>query len=319
MVPTEFEATETAKQLLSYFQVVPAYLQNADRVAKHADTRILRHLMPRDRKRAYNVLDIIRTLADEGSFLETGAGWGESLVTGFLRIDNQPLALIASSVISPLGGAIDAASSRKATRLIDIITRTKAMHLLVLCDTPGFMVGPRAEKEGGLRAFAEWFAAARSFEMGGGRIFGVTLRKAYGLGAQALLGGSTLSNFFGVSWPTGEFAGMGIEGESALCSARYLKSGFHTRTRTLSGAVRLGMRKELEAVPEGQERDEFFQALVDEMYDRGKALNAASVFEIDTVIDPAETRRWIKQGMASVPARVPTWTQGTSKDNSAKL
>ncbi len=316
-MPTEREATEATKKVLSYFQPVPVSLQVASEPAKHADQRILRHLMPKDRKRAYDVKDVIRTLADEDSFLELNPGWGQSLVTGFMRIDNQPLGLIASSVLSPLGGAIDAPSSQKATRFVNLLTRTKALHLLVLCDTPGFMVGPEAEKQGGLRAFAEWFSALRSFEMGGGRIFGVTLRKAYGLGAQGLLGGSTLANFFGISWVTGEFAGMGIEGELSRC-----QTFPHLTDMDLfmKGAVRLGMRKELESIPEGPDRDAAYQSFVDEMYERGKAENTASVLEIDTVIDPADTRRWVQRGLASVPARVPTWNQSPRLNNSvAKL
>ena len=295
LVDTEVEATLATKKILSYFQPVPSFLELTSSI-HCADQRLLRHLLPRDRKRAYDVKTVLTALADEDSFLEVGANWGHSLITGLLRIDGQPLAVVASSVLSPLGGAIDASSAIKATRLTQLITRTKALHLLVLCDTPGFMVGPEAEKQGGLRIFADWFAACRSFEMSGGRIFGVTLRKGYGLGAQGLLGGSTISNFFGISWPTGEFAGMGIE-----------------------GAVRLGMRKELEAVPEGPERDELYKAFVDEMYERGKAESAASVLEIDSVIDPAETRSWVQKGLASVPARIPTWLEAPTRNNSARL
>lgn len=128
----------------------------------------------------------------------------------------------------------------------------------------------------------------KRFNLNGSLIFlislTVTLRKAYGLGAQALLGGSTLSNFFSVAWPQGEFAAMGIE-----------------------GAVRLGMRKELEAASEGTERDDLFISLVDMMYQRGKAQNMAAMAEIDTVIDPAETRKWLINGLRFTRARIPTW------------
>lgn len=207
LVPTEREATVVAKALLSFFQgALPTW--------KHtSDQRLLRHILPASRSRAYDVRDAIRTIADDDSFLEIGAAWGQSLVTGFARVEGQPLGVLASSTLSPLGGAIDAASARKAIRFVEMLKRTQAAHLLVLCDTPGFMVSPAAELEGGIRIFPELFASMADFTDLGGRLFAVTLRKAYGMGVQALLGGSTLSNHLSASWPEGEFAAMSIEGE----------------------------------------------------------------------------------------------------------
>lgn len=282
VVKDEAEATEVAKTLVGFFQErPPVQLTSRGDPTWSRDPRLFRHTIPTDRKRAYDMHAILDLLTDDDTpFLEIGPHWGNSLITGFMRVQGQTLGVVASNVLSPLGGAIDAASARKASRFINILSKTKAAHLIALCDTPGFMVGPRAEPEGGLRAFAEYFAAGAGFIDSGGKIFGVTVRKAYGLGAQALLGGSTVVPFHSVAWPTGEFAGMGIE-----------------------GAVKLGMRKELEAIPDPAERAKAEQEFIDDMYTRGRAINMAQATEIDTVIDPAETRDWIVKCLESVERR----------------
>jgi acetyl-CoA carboxylase carboxyltransferase component len=234
-----------------------------------------------DRKRAYSMHGILDLITDDATpFFEVGPHWGDSVITGFIRVQGQALGIVASNVLSALGGAVDAASAAKASRFMNVLTKTRAAHLLVLCDTPGFMVGPAAEPEGGLRAFAEYFARGADFVDKGGRIFGLTVRKAYGLGAQALLGGSTIVPFHSASWPTGEFAGMGIE-----------------------GAVKLGMSKELEAIADPAERAAAEQAFIDDMYYRGRAVSMAQTTEIDAVIDPAETRGWLERCVASVEPR----------------
>jgi acetyl-CoA carboxylase carboxyltransferase component/biotin carboxyl carrier protein len=291
VVADEEEASQLIKRILSLFQgPVGSNLWKYNK-----DSMILRRLLPINRVRSYNVNTVIEHIVDDDSFIEMGRLFGQSLVTGLATLHGQPIAILASNVTSPLGGAIDGASAIKATRFINMLHRTKVAHLMVLCDTPGFMVGPAAEKEGGLRAFGEFFQSVVQFQDGthGGRVFAVTLRKAYGLGAQAMLGGSTLNNFQSAAWPMAEFAGMGIE-----------------------GAVRLGMKKELEAVEDEQERKELYQSFVDVMYQRGKAENMAAMAEIDTVIDPKDTRSWLINGLRSVHPRIPTWKQ---KDDRSKL
>ena len=141
------------------------------------------------------------------------------------------------------------------------------LPLLFLCDTPGFMVGPAAERTASVRHFARMFLAGANLSVPAGTI---VLRKGYGLGAQAMAGGGFKAPLFTVAWPTSEFGAMGLE-----------------------GAVRLGMRRELEAIEDPQERQRAFAATVEAAYERGKGLNMASYGEIDDVIDPAESRRWI--------------------------
>ncbi|EJT53267.1 hypothetical protein A1Q1_05230 [Trichosporon asahii var. asahii CBS 2479] len=278
----EAAATEATKTLVGFFHPHSAG-------AWEKDARLFRHAIPTDRKRAYSMHRILDLITDDDTpFFELGAHWGNSLITGFLRVKGLTLGVVASNVLSPLGGAIDADSARKASRFLRILTKTRACHVLAICDTPGFMVGPKAEPEGGLRAFAEYFAAGAGFVDTGGRMFGLTVRKAYGLGAQALLGGSTSIPFSSVAWPTGEFAGMGVE-----------------------GAIKLGMKKELDAIPDLEQRAKAEQQFIDDMYARGRAINMAQATEIDSVIDPAETRDWLERCLESVEPR--TGYKGVSR------
>ena len=146
------------------------------------------------------------------------------------------------------------------------LPRSWGIPVLYLCDTPGFMVGPESDAEGLPRVAGELFRTGASLSVPFGT---VVTRKGYGLGAQAMAGGGFKEPLFTVSWPTGEFGPMGLE-----------------------GAVRLGFSAELDAAPD-DEREALFDDLVATMYEHGRAMNVGSHFEIDDVIDPAETRRWI--------------------------
>jgi len=126
--------------------------------------------------------------------------------------------------------------------------------------------------------------ASRMFVIGANvsvPVFTIILRKGYGLGAQAMAGGSFKAPIFTVAWPTGEFGGMGLE-----------------------GAVKLGYRNELAAVEDPGKRKELFDEMVDRMYRHGKAVNTASHFEIDDVIDPLDSRKWIVAGLRSTPPKL---------------
>lgn len=279
IVENEHEATEMVKRVVSFWQGSFDYQPNQQ---FNKDQRRLRHIIPSSKK-AYDVRRILHILADE-DFIEIGATWGKSLVCGFLRVEGRPLAIVASNVSSELGGAIDVASAKKATRFIKMLTKTRCAHLAALCDTPGFLVGPEAEKHplGTLRAFPEYFAACAAFRMsGGGRIFGLTLKRGVGLGAEVILGGSTLTNLHSAAWPGATFSAMGMQ-----------------------GAVRLGFAKQLAACKTSEERQELERCLIQELEVRGQATRMAEFGEIDTVIDPAETRDWLKRCLDIAEERV---------------
>jgi acetyl-CoA carboxylase carboxyltransferase component len=263
-------AVRLAKQYLSYFQgSLPEWTC--------ADQRQLRSAIPENRLRVYPVGDIITTLADTGSVLELRSGFGAGMVTALIRVEGRPMGVVANNPVH-LGGAIDRDGADKAARFLQLCDGHD-LPVLFLCDTPGFMVGPEAEKTGQVRHFSRMFVTGASLTV---PFFTVILRKGYGLGAQAMAGGSFRTPLFTVAWPTGELGGMGLE-----------------------GAVQLGFRRELDAVEDETERAELFDRMVARAYEHGKALNVASAFEIDDVIDPVDTRRRIVETLRAVPPTPP--------------
>jgi len=216
---------------------------------------------------------VIDTMCDTGSVLELRPQFGIGIVTALVRVEGHPLGIIANNPIH-LGGAIDSDGADKAARFLQLCDAFD-LPVLFLCDTPGFMVGPEAEKTAQVRHFSRMFVTAASITV---PFFTIVLRKGYGLGAQAMAGGSFRSPLFTVSWPTGEFGGMGLE-----------------------GAVRLGYRRELDAIEDDAAREAEFERMVGRAYQHGKALNVATYFEIDDVIDPAESRRRIVEILRAAP------------------
>ncbi|NEX64559.1 carboxyl transferase domain-containing protein [Noviherbaspirillum galbum] len=266
VVKDEAEAVAAAKKYLSYFQgPLPAW--------ECADQRLLRQLVPENRLRSYDIRTVIAQLADTGSVLELRRDFGTGIVTALVRIEGRPMGLIANNPMH-LGGAIDAPAADKAARFLQLCDAFD-LPIVSLCDTPGFMVGPDAERTAMVRHVSRMFVTAGSIEV---PFFTVVLRKGYGLGAQAMAGGSFHAPVFTVSWPSGEFGAMGLE-----------------------GAVRLGYRKELEAIADPAERQKSFEQMVAQSYAHGKAINMASFLEIDDVIDPEQTRHWIMRGLKSMP------------------
>jgi len=266
LVKDEKEAVVQAKMALSYFQGRTKQFDSADQ-------RLLRLCVPENRLRIYDMRSLISTFADSQSFLELRRHFAPGMITGFLRIDGFALGLIANDP-SFLSGAIDADGADKASRFMQLCDAFD-LPILTLCDTPGFMVGPEVESKALVRHSSRMFLTAASVSV---PFFTIVIRKGYGLGAMAMAGGSFHATAFTVSWPTGEFGAMGLEGE-----------------------VRTGFQKELADVKDWKERQKLFDKLVGDAYERGKAINMASYLEIDAVIDPAETRKWIRRGLASMP------------------
>jgi len=275
-VADEAEGVRVAKQYLSYFQ---GRLSRWD----VADQRALRHVIPENRLRVYEVRDVLATLADTGSVLELRRGFGPGMVTALARIEGRPLGIVANDP-KHLAGAIDSPGADKAARFLQLCDAYD-LPVLFLCDTPGIMVGPEIEKTALVRHCSRLFVVGASMTVPTATI---VLRKSYGLGAQAMAGGSHKAPLFTVSWPTGEFGGMGLE-----------------------GAVKLGFRKELEAIADAKERKRVFDDMVARAYERGKATNTASHFEIDEVIDPAESRARVAGAFASWPGT--TWPRTGKK------
>jgi len=270
LVEDEAAATAAARQLLGVFQGrVPAW--------SCADQRGLRHLVPENRVRAYDMRQVIQGLADTASWQELRGGYGAGMITGFLRIEGRPLGVMANNP-HHLGGAIDSEGAEKGARFLQLCDAF-GVPVLSLCDTPGFMVGPASEATASVRRGSRLFVTASTMSV---PLFTVVTRKGYGLGAQAMAGGDFSAPAMTLAWPTAEFGPMGLE-----------------------GAVRLGYRKELDGEPDPAARQALFEKLVGRMYDAGKALSVASVVEIDAVIDPAETRAWLVRALKACPVAGP--------------
>jgi acetyl/propionyl-CoA carboxylase alpha subunit len=270
LVKNEQEAVATAKKYLSYFQGPIADW-------KAPDQRKLRHVIPENRLRLYDMREIIHTLADEDSVLEIREKFGIGIITAFIRVEGRPMGVIANNP-HHLAGAIDSDGADKAARFLRLCDAFD-IPVLSLMDCPGMMVGPDVEKTALVRHCVRLFNTGANMTA---PFFGVVVRKAYGLGVQAMLGAGSLVGFFTVAWPTAEFAGMNIE-----------------------GAVKLGYRKELAAIEDPEARRAEFDRRVAEAYETAKAVNAGVGGGLDDVIDPAETRAWIMMGLKSQPPAEP--------------
>ncbi len=269
-VADEAEAVSVARRYLSYFQ---------GRVERWeaADQRLLRGLIPENRLRIYDVRAVIETLADSGSVLEIRRNFGLGMVTALARIEGRPVGIVANNPVH-LAGAIDSPAADKAARFMQLCDAFD-LPIISLCDTPGIMVGPEVEKTALVRHAARMFVTGANLTVPNCTII---LRKGYGLGAQAMAAGSFKAPTFTVAWPTGEFGGMGLE-----------------------GAVKLGYRNELAAETDPDKRKKLFDEMVARMYQHGKAVNISSAFEIDDVIDPADSRKWIMAMLRSAPEPLP--------------
>jgi acetyl-CoA carboxylase carboxyltransferase component len=264
----EREATKLARQTLGYFQ-------GSTQTWSATDQRTLRHLVPEDRLRVYDMRAIVDALADDGSVIELRPEYGTGLITAFLRIEGHPFGLIANDP-RLLGGAIDGDGGEKGGRFLQLCD-AYGLPVISLCDTPGFMVGPDSEKTAAVRRGSRLIVASANLSV---PLFTVIVRKGYGLGAQAMAGGSFHEPFFTIAWPTAELGPMGLE-----------------------GAVELGFSKELDAAASESERNAIYEQLLARMYEKGKGVSVATAFEIDAVIDPAETRTWLSRGRKSAGRR----------------
>ena len=263
----EAAAVAATKQVLGLSAPVPDAGSDAD----------LRDIVPTDRTRAYDMRGAVAAIVDQGSFLELRRGFGAGMITGFARVRGRAVGILANNPLH-LGGAIDAEAGDKAARFLQLCDAW-GLPVLTLCDTPGFMVGPEVEATGQVAHISRLFLAGAHFSQ---PMVTVILRKAYGLGAMAMAGGGFDRPQFCCAWPTGELGAMGIE-----------------------GAVKLGARDHLAAISDPDARAAELQRLIDALYARGKALNAASVLEFDAVIDPADTRDAIERSFAAAGPAIP--------------
>ena len=271
LVEDEVQAAAAARRYLSYFQGPTAG-------AAPGDPAALRSALPSQRNRSYDMRGIVHALADLRSVFELRQHHGQAILTFLARIEGRPVGIVANNP-QHLGGAIDPQAADKYTLFIDLCN-AHGLAILSLIDTPGFMVGPAVEAQAQVHHVGRMFIASARLRV---PYFAIVLRKAYGLGAMAMAAGGFQCPVFTAAWPSGEFGAMGVE-----------------------GAVKLGFRKELEAVPPGEPRESLFRRLVAEQHAKGSALNMATTLEIDAVIDPAASREWVSKGLASSRIAAPS-------------
>jgi len=267
-VEDDVEAVAVAKKYLSYFQGAITDWQAPDPMA-------LRDVIPENRRRTYDMKRVINGIADVGSFLQLRPEYGVGMINGFIRIEGKPFGVIANNC-QYMAGAIEADDADNAARLMQLCN-VHGIPILSLIDTPGFMVGPEIETRAQVRHVCRMFVLGSHVSV---PYFSVVTRRGYGLGAMAMAKGGFHESAFTASWPTGEFGGMGLE-----------------------GAVKAGFKKELAAQKDPEAREALYNKLLSQLYERGKAVNMASYLEIDAVIDPADTRKWIIKGLMSAPNR----------------
>ena len=270
LVDDEAGAVAAVKHYLSFFQ---------GRTTDWADpdAEALRDVVPENRVRAYDSRPAMQGLVDTGSLLPLRTGFGLGIHTALGRIEGRPVGVMANNPLHQ-GGAIDADAADKAARFMQLCD-AHGLPIVSLIDTPGFMVGPQTEATAQVRHVSRLFVRAAHLRV---PVFSVVMRKGYGLGAMGMTAGGFHAPVFSVAWPSAEFGAMGLE-----------------------GAVRLGYRKELEALPDGPQREALFQSLLAQMVAQGSAIEMASALEIDAVIDPADTRSWLVRGLAGTRTAQP--------------
>lgn len=258
----ENAAIDIVKKCLGIFQ-------GSAKTFKAPDNGALNDILPQDRRFVYDMYKVINSVVDEDSFTEIGAGYGGAIIQGFARIEGRAIGLIANNC-KVLGGAIDVDAANKMNRFMRLCEQFN-IPMLSLCDTPGFMVGPEHEKKGAVRYLSELFTTGANLSIA---FVAVVIRKCYGLGAQAMLAGSTSKPTYMLSWPQGEFGPMGLE-----------------------GAIKLGFKKELENIADDKARQALFDKLLAHQYEKGKAIEVATMLEIDAVIQPNDTRKTIASAL----------------------
>jgi acetyl-CoA carboxylase carboxyltransferase component len=264
VVRDESEAVAVTKQLLGYFQ-------GATEPGAVADQARLRELVPERERRAYKVAPIIETLADEGSVTFLRERFAPEMVTALARIDGRPVGVIANNTMV-MAGAVTSGAADKAARFMQLCDAFE-LPIVSLVDTPGYMVGPQAEADALVRRASRLLVAGAALRV---PLLAVILRRAYGLGAQAMMAGSTHEPLLTVAWPGAHLGPMGLE-----------------------GAVRLALRKELDAIEDEAEREERVREVTAAAQENARAVNSAQLFEIDDVIDPAETRALLASTLAA--------------------
>ena len=280
LVADEQEAINCVRLYLDYFRGAGSQL------GSDPDISLLRSLVPENPRRAYDVRKVIEGVADQGSILELRPKFARSVVTALVKVKGTPMGVLANQPMF-LAGAIDSPASDKLARFIQLCD-AHDIPMLYLCDTPGLMVGPEVEATALVRHSSRILNAAINATT---PFMTVILRKAYGLG-QYMMGALPLRPALLVGWPTAEFGAMGFE-----------------------GAVKITHKNELEVIKDKKVRQARERELADELRAHNTALGLAGRYELDDVIDPADTREVVIRFLVSLPPLAPRTGRKRTIDN----
>jgi acetyl/propionyl-CoA carboxylase alpha subunit/acetyl-CoA carboxylase carboxyltransferase component len=270
LVDSDIEAIARTKAILSY-------VFNTEMNWTAHDQHQLQSLIPVAPNQGFDIRQLVSTLCDKKSVMELRSNFGKAIATFIARVEGRSIGIVANDCLFN-GGAIDSDAADKFSRFLNLCNFYR-LPVLTLCDTPGFMVGPEAEKTATVRHAARILVSAAKLTV---PMMTVIIRKSFGLGAQAMAGGSFHRPTATLSWPDATYGAMGLE-----------------------GAVKLGFKKELDSISDPAIRELRFSELLQEFQAKGSAINVASYFEVDDVIDPAETRGWISKILVNDPHEAP--------------
>jgi len=269
LVETEAEAIQEARRYITYL------LKDAPSGEPSATAETIDNILPDNRRRAYDMRRVITALADEGSVLELRPHWGTSLITSLVRMGGRTVGVFANQPMSPILGAIDSTAADKMARFIELCD-AYGVPLLSLIDSPGFHIGPDAERDGIARHHVRTLSAIEHRDV---PLFCVQLRKAYGLGPLVMRGSwGHLPPDLRLAWPTVETGGMSLE-----------------------GAAYLVKRKEIQAAKTPEEAIAIRDAYANTLRERESGVRAAHNFSFDDVIMPSETRDRIIRALENAP------------------
>ncbi len=261
----EAEAARIARQYLGYFGGPGA-------PGAAPDTLALRGVVPENRRRAYDVRKVIDGIADVGSILELRPRFGRAAVVALVKVEGRPMGVIANQPMV-LAGAMDSPACDKIARFIQLCD-AHDIPKLYLVDTPGLMIGRETEATALVRHSARVLTANTNATT---PFMTVVLRKAYGVGMY-VMGSLAIRPSLLVGWPTAELGSMGLE-----------------------GAAKIVHRKALEALPDEKARRAREREIADDLLRQNTALTMARRFEVDDIIDPAETRAAVVRFLTSLP------------------
>lgn len=253
-VEDDHAAIDAVKTYLGFFAP-------SDAPVTAPDAARLSRLVPENPRRAYDVRKVIDGIVDVGTVQELRRGFGRAVVTALARLGGRTVGVVANQPMF-MAGAIDSEAGAKAARFTQLCDAYD-IPVLLLCDTPGLMVGPEAERTGIVRHGSRLLMALANARV---PIMSVVLRKAFGLGFY-IMGSQAMRPAVLLAWPGAQYGGMGLE-----------------------GAVEIAYGRELDAIADEAERAARRAEYLEDLRHAGSAVETAARFLYDDVIDPADTR-----------------------------